>query len=363
MLTYASASSSRQRNLKIVAVPSRPPTKKEQRGDAKKWTLEHLPRGTASLFTSDVVPLARADVARLEPWERLSVAQLQAVVTRVFPREKDTDAEEGDTDAGPRYVVTKDGPWWGLLQYRLHNYRNGYVQQADKGMLLLHKTHQEDSEEEDAVEEAPDPATDPSDAASTGKKAPAFKFDTPEGRAEFARWALEAEVGGPTMCFHWNQWGDGKEKKGFFLSYLIVHAYAHHLNMEHSIPARYARSEERPYGALLLAVQAVECNLMRWRTGTYTVERGTAGSFSDDNWGDIKTRTSKSTQIKVTRRATKFLATIQKWNAKRWDELHNEASQWVEKKRMRTGSSSRGTSDAENIEEVEDEPEVVVPSD
>ncbi|KAJ6587717.1 hypothetical protein B0H10DRAFT_1961371 [Mycena sp. CBHHK59/15] len=340
--------------LKVVAAPPRPPTKKELRGDAKKWTLEHLPCGTTSLFTSDVVPLAREVLAGLEPWAKLSVANIQDVVTRAFPRAKD------DPKPRPKYVVTEEGPWWGLLQYRSHNWRNGFLQQADKGMLLLHKTHQEEEDDEEEPEQDA-----PNSSEGTAVKPCVFKFDMPEARADFAEWALEPEASetGQTMAFHWNQWGDGKVKKGFFLSYLIVYAYSYHLMMLDSIPTQYKRSEERPYGALLLAVQAVECNLQRWRTGTYIVERGQPGEFSDDNWGDIKTRTSRTTQIKVTRRATKFLSALKKWDDARWDELWATAAEWVEKKRTRTTSSSHGTSDAEDMEEVEEEPEVIVLSD
>ncbi|KAJ6629298.1 hypothetical protein B0H10DRAFT_2208712 [Mycena sp. CBHHK59/15] len=137
--------------LKVVAAPPCPPTKEELRGDTKKWTHEHLPCGTASLFTSDVIPLAHEVPAGLEPWAKLSVANIQDVVTRAFPRAKD------DPKPGPKYMVT----------------------------------------EEDA----------PDSSESTAVKPCVFKFDTPEARADFAEWALEPEASetGQMMAFHWNQ--------------------------------------------------------------------------------------------------------------------------------------------------------------
>ncbi|KAJ6623230.1 hypothetical protein B0H10DRAFT_2187142 [Mycena sp. CBHHK59/15] len=342
--------------LKLVSAPPRHPTKKELRGNASKWTLEHLPRGTAGLFTSDVVPLARQLLGSLEPWAKLSVAQIQDIVNLVFP------PKEGER--GPVHVVTEEGPWWGLLQYRSHDWRNGFHTQADKGMRLLRTAEQSDDDsDEDQEEPEQDPAapSDSNEDPPASKKPRSFKFDTPAGIADFVEWALQKHENG-TMAFQWQQWGDGKVKKGFFLSYLVVYAYAYHLSILESIPIIYGRSTARPYGALLIAVQAVECNLLRWRTGTYTVQRAPPGEFSAENWGDIKTRASK-TKNAITRRATKFLSAVQKWDDERWEELRAAAAEWVDKKKVRA-SSSRGTSEVEDMEDTEDEePEVIVLSD
>ncbi|KAJ6608986.1 hypothetical protein B0H10DRAFT_2226306 [Mycena sp. CBHHK59/15] len=344
--------------LKITPVPTRRPTKKELRGNAKKWTLEHLPRGTASLFTSDVVPLARELLGSLEPFEKLTLSQMQGIVNRVFPQKEGTP--------GVLYKVTEDGPWYGLLQYRSNDWRSGFAIQANKGMKALLKTHQKSDSDDESDEEGEEQHADNDESnggAPASEKPRPFGFDTPEGIAEFVEWALQTDEDSSTMAFQWAQWGDGKVKKGFFLSYLVVYAYAYHLSILDSIPPGYTRSAAHPFGALLTAVQAVERNLRYWKTGKWTVPSGTAGEFSGDNWGDIRTRLPGGI-TKLTRRATKFLSVLKTWDDARWEQLREAAAQWLEtKKRRRGASSSRGTSEAEMEEIIEEDPEVVVVSD
>ncbi|KAJ6622207.1 hypothetical protein B0H10DRAFT_2014727 [Mycena sp. CBHHK59/15] len=226
-------------------------------------------------------------------------------------------------------------------------------------MLLLIESSNEKQRRKEAGEEEDE---DEEPAADDGpEKRREFRFDTPEGIADFAEWALETD--GKTMAFQREQWGDGKVKKGCLFSYLIVFAYVAHQSILDSIPSKYERSEACPYCALLMAVKAVERNLTFWRMGTYTVPAGPADKFSGDHWGDIRTRAPGGT-IKLMRRATKFLGVLQGWDDERWERLREEASHWVETKKRRRASSSRSTSDAEDIVEiVEEDPEVVVVSD
>ncbi|KAJ6626822.1 hypothetical protein B0H10DRAFT_1996738 [Mycena sp. CBHHK59/15] len=324
--------------LKITPIPTRRPTKKELRGNAKKWMLEHLPRGTASLFTSDVVPLARELLGSLEPFEKLTLSQMQGIVNRVFLQKEGTP--------GVLYKVTEDGPWYGLLQYRSNDWRGGFAIQANKGMKALLKTHQKSNSDDESDEEGEEQHADNDESnggAPASEKPRPFGFDTPEGIAEFVEWALQTDEDSSTMAFQWAQWGDGKVKKGFFLSYLVVYAYAYHLSILDSIPPGYTRSAAHPFGALLMAVQA------------WTVPSGTAGEFSGRLPGGI---------TKLTRRATKFLSVLKTWDDARWEQLREAAAQWLEIKKCRRGaSSSRGTSEAEMEEIIKEDPEVIVVSD
>ncbi|KAJ7494907.1 hypothetical protein FB451DRAFT_1550594 [Mycena latifolia] len=336
--------------LDIVAVPPKPLTKKEQRGNARKWTLNHLPQGTAHQFTTEVVPLAREKLGALAPWAKLSVAQIQTIVNKVYEKK-----EKGVVNGKPKPIihkVTDDGVWAGLLAYRTHDWHSGFAAQSAKAMDALIQADGDDSEEESDQENDPAQPAETSQAspdAAAADPAPAksrgFKLKTPEGRAQFVKWALQVHEASGTSAFHWQQWGDGKDKKGFFLS----------------IPPHHPRSDEHPSGALLLAVQAVERNLKYWSTGEYTVPKGLAGQFSFDNYGDVKKRIS-STKNQLIRRATKFLSVVQKWDDARWEELRVEAAEWQDK-RKRAASSSRGTSEAEPMEDTDEEPEVVVLSD
>ncbi|KAJ7863539.1 hypothetical protein B0H13DRAFT_1899594, partial [Mycena leptocephala] len=230
-----------------------------------------------------------------------------------------------------------------------------------KAVLALFKTQQ--GSESDSDEESDTIAA--AAATDVSAKPKPFNFKTPEGIKEFIAWTLQKHPGG-TMAFHWRQWGDGIEKKiqGFFLSYLIVYTYAYHLAIIKSIPARYARSELPPSGALLLSIQAVERELGFWKTGTYVVPKLSSSQFSFDNWGDIKVRdNSQRSQINLTRRATKFLATLKAWTPENWEEVEVEAEEWLEVKK-RFASSSCGTSEAEDTDVFEeDEPEFIIVSD
>jgi hypothetical protein len=106
----------------------------------------------------------------------------------------------------------------------------------------------------------------------------------------------------------------------------------------------------------------VERILQLWASGTYIVPKGPAGHFSADNWGDIKTRDGKG-PTKLTRRATKWLSSLKKWDDDKWEELRAAAAVWQEEKKKRAATSSRGTSEVDEMEVIEVEDDVVVVSD
>ncbi|KAJ6542105.1 hypothetical protein B0H10DRAFT_2244874 [Mycena sp. CBHHK59/15] len=292
----------------------------EHPAQAGKGKKKGLPTDTGHKFVP--VPLRRPTKKEL---------RAQDVVNRVWK------PEEGE----PPFVheVTEDGPWWGLLQYRSNDWRNGFLRQSHKGMKLLHNSPQSDDEsDQDEQPNQDDAAASESNGPTAAAVKPqAFKFDTPEGIAGF--------------------WGDGKVKKGFFLSYLIVYAYAYYLSILESIPPEYECSKDRPYGALLLAHPHIILGGVR----PSPLANGRK-PFSDDNWGDIRTRLSK-TKTTHTRRATKFLHILKSWDGAHWDALHTAATEWLDKKKQ-AGSSSCGTSEAGEMDETEDdEPEIIVLSD
>ncbi|KAJ6611286.1 hypothetical protein B0H10DRAFT_1953160 [Mycena sp. CBHHK59/15] len=269
--------------IKITAALPKPLTKKEQQGNATKWTLEHLPR----LLNSP-------PMLSLSPASSL----IQGIVNCVYKQGK----VEGEDKPRPIiHKVTKNGPWWDLT----------------------------------AVSNAP-------------PKLCPFKFDTPKGIANFVNWALQVHADSGTSAFHWRQWGDGKEKKGFLFLYLIVYTYVHHLTVIDTIPDEYKHSTDPPYGVILLVAQA---------TGEYTVPKGLFVHFSVDNWGDIRTQEAK--KPKLTRRVTKFLYVLKKWDAAQWEELQEAAAEWQEKKKQAV-SSSRGKLEAEDMEETEEEELIVL---
>ncbi|KAJ7761692.1 hypothetical protein B0H16DRAFT_1719332 [Mycena metata] len=169
-------------------------------------------------------------------------------------------------------------------------------------------------------------------------------------------WARQIHAKSQTMVFHWRTWGDGVEKKVhtspnlYFLNILTATPGIYPLASDSFIPEEYARSSDPPYGAAVMAAQAVDRNLLYWVAGVYTVAKGQAGQFSFDNWGDLKVRTP-TWGNKLTRRATKYLASLKAWDQGRWDELREAAEEWKE---------SRGSSETGDVTEEEDEEPVVL---
>ncbi|KAJ6629705.1 hypothetical protein B0H10DRAFT_1939676 [Mycena sp. CBHHK59/15] len=320
--------------IAIQVVAPRPPTRREQRGGTNKWTLKHLPAGTSSEFTDEVVPLARELVGTLAPWVGLTVKKIQDIVDRVYGEGK--------------HEVAPDSAWVGLIGYRLSDWRSGIATQAIKAIDALIDTYEDDSDDDieagsNDIEAGSDPsvippAADAAPAVAEDAVAPAgapkalkFAFNTPEGIAAFIKWALQSHAESGTMAFHWKTWGNGVDKKGFLQSHLIVYTFAYHLACLAAIPGGYPRLDSPPIGALLLSAQAVHRALQFWQTGEYVNPQKTSSHFSIDNWGDtvINATGHVEKRGKLVRRATKFFGSLQKWDEARWKELKAAAAQWV----------------------------------
>ncbi|KAJ6626216.1 hypothetical protein B0H10DRAFT_1999368, partial [Mycena sp. CBHHK59/15] len=296
--------------------------------------------------------------------------QIQVIVDKVY-------------GTGVHTVARKD-VWVGLISYRLHTWRNGFAAQGEKAfqMVIDNDVAQGEGEVEGLGEEAdeeneeqtgvtppidgatPDP-TLPASAASTVRK---FTFKTPEGIAEFVAWALQPHKEGDTLAFHWKQWGNGIDKKGFLQSELIMYTYAYHLSCLDTIPGGYKRLTDPPIGALLIAVQAVQRALQFWRTGVYNNLQPTprANFFSSDNWDDytVPNPNPHGKKDKLVRRATKFMVSVNKWDTELWDEVKAEAREFVEAAPVsrRCAASSRSTSEADDSMYSDDD-EVIIVSD
>ncbi|KAJ7731387.1 hypothetical protein B0H16DRAFT_1696718 [Mycena metata] len=326
-------------------------TRKAARGGLAKWNLRHLPAGTAAEFTNEVVPLARELAGTLPPWANLTLKQCQGLVDKVYGEGK--------------HIVTADGPWAGLIAYRLSDWRSNIGTHAGKGLeVLVDSWYDSDDEDGDGAEPTMSPATevDPSavhaDANTSTAENPApkplkFRLDSPEGIAEFVAWSLEPGHESGTMPFQWESWGGGVEKKGFLQSNVILYTFSYHLSTLASIPGGYGRLEAEPIGALLMSMQAVGRELEFWRTGECVRPPSTpANYFSVDNFGDTVTTVNGKQKH------------VQKWDAERWAALKEAAEQWVElPSRRRAGTSSRSASEAGDDSAILSDDEVEVFSD
>ncbi|KAJ6621813.1 hypothetical protein B0H10DRAFT_1945080 [Mycena sp. CBHHK59/15] len=314
--------------IAIKRVAPKELTGKAARGGDAKWTLKHLPPDTAEKFTNEVVPLAReqAGVGALSPWGGLTVAQIQVIVDKVY-------------GTGVHIVGPKD-VWVGLIGYRLHDWHNGFGAHAEKGTELFFTADdsQDEEEEEENKEEPVDgdippvdgTMADPTLPAGTG---PTVCFKTPAGITEFVEWALRPHKESDTMAFHWKRWGDGTDKQGFLQFDLILY---------------------------------VQRTLQFWRTGVYDNPQPTTRTnyFSSDNWDDytIPNPNPHGKKDKLVRRATKFLASVKKWDAERWDEIKAGAREFMEAPSRRRPASSRSASEAGD-DMFSDDDEVIVVSD
>ncbi|KAJ6517195.1 hypothetical protein C8R47DRAFT_1254521 [Mycena vitilis] len=348
-----------RRSLTIKDVPKEL-TGRAARGGNAKWTLKHLPAGTADQFTSEVVPLACEQAGALGPWRGLTVKQIQGVVDRVF-----------GVDV---YKVAPHDVWVGLIGYRLHNWHNGFATHSEKGFtgIIDNDIDEVVEVEEEVAEVDEETAIPPTDGATLQSTVPLAAvppvsncdLKTPAGIAQFVAWALKTDGSG-SMPFHWKQWGNGVDKKGFLQAELIMHAFSYHLSCLDAIPSGYTRLKERPVGALLMAVQAVQRTLQFWRTGVYInpVPMLRVNYFSSDNWDDhtVTNPNPNGKKDKLVRRATMFQSTVKAWDDERWNEVMKEAREFVEvvSNRRRAGSS-RSASDADDSMYSEDEDVIIV---
>ncbi|KAJ6522565.1 hypothetical protein B0H19DRAFT_1277263 [Mycena capillaripes] len=359
----------------IQPIAPRVPSCKELCGGSDKWTLQHLPPGTAAEFTDEVIPLARELAGNLQPWAGLTVKQIQALIDKVYGEDVHT--------------MTAESAWVGLIGYRLTDWRSAFGTRALKGIDNLIESYDSDSDADDEdefeeesekeSEQEPDvlttlfplpcslPCLFPRRPA-TGADAPKvlkFTLNAPEGIIAFVEWALQPHLESGTMAFHWKTWGKGLDKKGFLQSHLIVYTFASHLSSLATIPGGYKRLEGFPIGALLLSVQAVHRALEMWKTGEFIIPKKPLNYFGIDNWGDtVVPSPSNKKKGKLVRRATKFLATVEKWDEARWNELKAAADKWIElpaRHRAQTGSHSASGSGDDAV--LSDDDTVMVLSD
>ncbi|KAJ7884673.1 hypothetical protein B0H13DRAFT_2537196 [Mycena leptocephala] len=321
----------------------RPKTGKKKKGVPTESLITIRPAPPRPLTAKETVPLPRT---------KLTVKHVQDKVDQVYGPDK--------------HEVTAEGPWFGLVGYRLNSWRHAIGAQALKA---INETENEDNEpgEDDepgddglatgddggSIPSAAVPpaagvealAADVAVAAKIAAKPLKFKLDTPEGIAAFT-------------------WGNGVDKKGFLQSYLIVYTYAYHLSCLATIPGGYTRLKAPAIGALLMSAQATQRALQLWRTGEYVNAQKTADSFSTDHWADHIINRGPGHRPKQVRRATKFLSSVQKWTEDQWKEVTAAAQEYVElPSRKRAQTSSRSGSEAGDNAMLSDDGEVIVVSD
>ncbi|KIM49896.1 hypothetical protein M413DRAFT_43621, partial [Hebeloma cylindrosporum] len=208
---------------------------------------------------------------------------------------------------GSAQYTVKDAPldpWGPLLSYRLNNWRNGFGTKAAEALKRYIQVDQ------------------------------AEFFDNRQVIADWGR--LQNPLVLYTLALaHFSEWEDVPK------------------------PERLSENE-KPYGAFILALQAVQHALKAWVTGEYVEPRGSANHFSADNYGDRTERKSdKGRTVNVlVRRATQYMPTVKALTKDHWEAIFEEISNILadnKPKRKRSRSASSRGSEAPEEEEAAQE--------
>ncbi|KAM6489425.1 hypothetical protein JOM56_015142 [Amanita muscaria] len=274
-----------------------PKTLKESRGGADKWTEHHLPSDAKADFKDVVVPLAHTK-------------DVQEIVDEVY-------------GAG-KFHVHDDDVFVGLTNSHLHGWRNGFAQAALNTINLFITKNE---------------------------------LNTKELIAEQIGLHLEkivicAETDQCMYAYQWAKWDSEQNiRMGFLKNNMILRTFgiAHLASIGTGLDNF---EEEKPIGALLLAMQAVGRAFELWQDagGVNPIKEAKEANrkikpFSTDNYSDKKTEIRKNglVQQDINRVATFFVPTIkQKFDEKYWEEILDGARVYaseVKTKRQRASSS------------------------
>ncbi|KAF8332229.1 hypothetical protein F5887DRAFT_1080892 [Amanita rubescens] len=270
---------------------------KNAKNGAKKWKLIHLPDSPESEYpySSHVVPLARKKTGTLEPWEMISVDDLQVIVDQVYPEKW--------------YKVETNNVWFGLVRRRCALKVGVMDLQVPllKGSPILLKL---------------------------------IAISPPNKRfPEMAHLCCVPITVTTHMTYYtWGNWSeDDSKRKGFGLGSLVLYTFAnaHLAYLGNDIDI----VNEKPIGALLLSMQAVGRALESWKSGVRSDPKD-LDEFSKDKYGDKYELSGKGKATKRIRRATLFVKTLQQMKNEDWKYLIKEAREWIDKTRVRATSTA-----------------------
>ncbi|KAM6491820.1 hypothetical protein JOM56_012679 [Amanita muscaria] len=292
----------RKKLIKVEENPIfQPKTLKESRGGADKWTEQHLPPDAKAAYKDSVVPLAKKRAGNLDPWAMLSTKDVQEIVDKVYGVGK--------------FKVHDDDVFVGLTNSRLHGWRNGFAQAALNTIELFIAKNELNTKE----------------------------LVTDQIELYLDNIVVCPDTDQRMYAYQWDEW-DGENDTtnfGFLKNEFILRTFAiAHLA---NIPGLDSFEEDKPVGALLLAMQAVGRALELWRDGVDPIKQAKETNrkikpFSTENYGDKKTESRKDglVQQEINRVATFFLNTIkQKFDEKYWEELLDTARAFPEVKSKR----------------------------
>ncbi|KAH9475670.1 hypothetical protein JR316_0011229 [Psilocybe cubensis] len=113
---------------------------------------------------------------------------------------------------------------------------------------------------------------------------------------------------------------------GIFQHPLILSTLAYHYSSISAIHSS-ARRDDKPIGALIMAIQASHHAISHWLTGEHLKIQRPLGDFSKDNWGDNLTRDPKNYPtllpglVQESKATSNLLRVVMKLTDKRWEKI------------------------------------------
>ncbi|KAJ7609490.1 hypothetical protein FB45DRAFT_1066877 [Roridomyces roridus] len=322
----------------VKLAPVKSLTQKAQRGDgSKRWSTAHIPgpAGNAKKFNDEVAPRIRIEVAKLGPWDQLTVEARQGILDKIY-----TDTKmDADSDL-----------WSSLCRQRTSAYRTSFPPQAH---LCMQQFIQQSIE------------TVKNMTAAQLEEWDGFQLDKPDDMREYVA-GLPVELKDKNKVLHYRDFESEEVKSAYCQSQPILYTYAAHLAYLKSLPAGIDFKSAN-VSALALAALAWERELSFWASGVYVgPTRSQTDHFSQDNWGDyVEERGDK--RVKVSR-ATRPVPSLKLWTSDKWEAVNKLASKYIpedtnkgpgSKAAAKRRSASLSSSDAESTG-VEEEQDVII---
>ncbi|CAK5278564.1 unnamed protein product [Mycena citricolor] len=182
-------------NIRVKTVV-KPKSLKAKCGGADKWGLHHLPPGTLTLFSEAIVPLLKLDVACGKPWSTVTVKMVKNHVRQIYRDE---------------HVVDAESAYFGLHDIGKH------AKAAVSRMIFGFPKGEFPTMEELGEYRMPD-------REDKGPSDPIYDLLNNDGMANTSEIA---------------KWGGGTNKKGMFMSFLVLYTYVQLLITLDVISATY----------------------------------------------------------------------------------------------------------------------------
>ncbi|KAI0309674.1 hypothetical protein OF83DRAFT_1179345 [Amylostereum chailletii] len=255
-------------------------------GRKPRWTTDALDKSIHPSFNNVFMSKVREFTGTLLPWLSPSVDEVQTLFDEMYP--------------GVDLTITRGEVVFDLTIQQLKEWRSMIGSEALNNLKMYLEADVD-----------PDAEVDSEARAS---------FAT---AAAYIEWVLHSEDD-KNVPMYWARWNGGVGKEGRFQFHLILKTLLAHLA---TIPSD---SKEHPSGALILCILAIECALRFSLTGSQVIPRGPQGHFSLENWGDKTVRTNEG-NIKLRRKAGKFVPTVDGLSANNWLKILAGALKWLDK--------------------------------